>query len=217
MSRLLTPAQAGRIYDRLAPVMNLSALVEDRATDELLQGLDLARSGSVFEFGCGTGHFARQLLMRAPHARYLGVDVSQGMVARARAAISPYAERAEVRLSAGGAPVAPADASCDRFISNYVLDLLPEAEITRVLDEAHRMLRPGGLLALTSLTEGHTPASRLLMRGWSWLHARKPELVAGCRAIHLRDYLPDTHWEVLHHQQVAPLAVPLEAVIARRI
>ncbi|MEL0028256.1 MAG: class I SAM-dependent methyltransferase [Perlucidibaca sp.] len=217
MSRLLSPTQAARIYDRLAPLMNLSAVVEDRATNELLERLEPAQAASIFEFGCGTGHFAAQLLVRAPSARYLGVDVSSGMVARARRTLRPFAARAEVRLGDGGVPAWPADASCDRFVSNYVLDLLPEAEIAQVLAEAGRMLKPGGLLALASLTEGHTPSSRLLMRGWSWLHARQPALVAGCRAIRLLDYLPAAEWQVLHHQRVAPLAVPLEAVLARRL
>lgn len=216
MSRLLTPAQAGRIYDRLAPVMNFSALVEDRATDELLACLAPGQATAIYEFGCGTGHFARQLLRQAPSARYLGVDVSPGMVARATAALRPWAGRAEVRVSAGGAPVEQGDGSCDRFVSNYVLDLLPETEIEQVLTEAYRMLRPGGLLALASLTQGYTPASRTLMRAWHWLHARQPALVAGCRAITLRDYLPAERWEILHHQRVAPLAVPLEALVARR-
>ncbi len=183
MTRTLTPTQASRVYDRLAPIMNLSAVVEDKATNELLAHLDLARTESVFEFGCGTGHFARQLMRQAPLARYQGLDVSPRMVALARKALKPWQERAALWVSEGGAPTAQPDASCDRFVSNYVLDLLPEAMIVQVLDEAHRMLRPGGLLALSSLTEGHTPASRALIRGWSWLHGRQPALVAGCRPI----------------------------------
>lgn len=217
MTRLLSAAQASRVYDRLAPVMNLSAVVEDRATNELLAHLDPARAESVFEFGCGTGHFARQLMRQAPLARYQGLDVSPRMVALARKALQPWSPRISLRVSAGGAPTDQAEASCDRFVSNYVLDLLPEALIVQVLDEAHRMLRPGGLLALSSLTEGHTPASRVLMRGWSWLHERQPALVAGCRPILLRRYLDPARWDILHYRQVAPLAVPLEALVARRL
>lgn len=216
MTRLLSTAQASRVYDRLAPVMNLSAIVEDKATNELLAHLDPAQAGSVFEFGCGTGHFARQLMRQAPQATYRGLDVSPRMVALARKALQPFGARAELWVSEGGAPTAQADACCDRFVSNYVLDLLPEAMIVQVLDEAHRMLQPGGLLALSSLTEGHTPASRILMRGWSWLHGRQPALVAGCRPIRLRHYLDAARWEIIHYRQVAPLAVPLEALVAQR-
>lgn len=217
MSVLLTPVQAGRVYDRLAPVMNLSAIVEDKATNELLAHLALPEAKSVFEFGCGTGHFAAQLLARAPRVRYRGLDVSPGMVRRAQRALRPHAVRASVQLSDGGTRLMEETGSCDRFVSNYVVDLLPEAEIRQLLGEAHRVLKPGGLLALSSLTEGHTPASRLLMRAWHWLHERRPALVAGCRSIRLLDYLDDGCWQILHHRQVSPLAVPLEAVVARRL
>ena len=46
------------------------------------------------------------------------------------------------------------DGAFDRFIRTYVLDLLPDVEIRAVLDEAHRVLKPDGLIGLASLTKG---------------------------------------------------------------
>jgi cyclopropane fatty-acyl-phospholipid synthase-like methyltransferase len=45
----------------------------------------------------------------------------------------------------GGAPIGEPAAAYDRFVSNYVFDLLSEEDIRAVIAEAYRVLRPGGI------------------------------------------------------------------------
>jgi len=216
--RTLSPHEARAVYDRIGRAQDTQAFYEDRATSEIVAHFDLAAARAVFEFGCGTGRFAAALLGRhlPPDATYRSVDVSPAMVALAASRLAPFGVRASVRLSDGGPPADEPAGSYDRFVSNFVLDLLSDDDIARVLREAHRMLRVGGLLGLASLTQGFTPASRAL--GWVWarLHAWRPSLVGGCRALDLLAFLPDTDWEILHHARIAPLGIALEAVVARR-
>ena len=47
------------------------------------------------------------------------------------------------------------DATFDRFISTYVLDLLSEENIDSLLSEAYRILRTGGLLAWSAKPKDH--------------------------------------------------------------
>jgi len=215
----LSPAAARRVYDRIGRKQDTQAFYEDRATSRLLPHLDLGAAQSVFEFGCGTGRYAAMLLAKhlPPNATYRAVDISPVMAELARERLAPYGSRASVKLTEGGPPVDEPAGSYDRFVSNFVLDLLSVEDVARVIAEAHRMLRPGGLLGLSSLTTGFTPVSRVLGRLWARIHAFRPALLGGCRALDLLEYLPADRWKIRHHARVAPLGIALEVVVAERV
>ena len=54
--------QARRVYDRIGRVQDIQAIYEHRATRTLLAWGEFERAQTVFEFGFGTGAFARRLL-----------------------------------------------------------------------------------------------------------------------------------------------------------
>jgi SAM-dependent methyltransferase len=217
MSTLSRP-EVRRVYDRIGRKQDTQAFYEDRATANLVPQLDLANAHAVFEFGCGTGRFAASLLRNhlPETATYCAVDISPVMAAIARERLAPFGSRVEVRLTEGEPPTGEPSEFYDRFISNFVLDLLSVEDIDAVVHEAHRILCPGGLLGLSSLTEGFTPASRAF--GWLWaqVHSLRPTIVGGCRALELLKLLSQNEWQILHHGRVAPLGIALEAVVARR-
>lgn len=214
----LSPTEARRVYDRIGRKQDTQAFYEDRATSQLVAHLDLGTAYAVFEFGCGTGRFAQSLLLNhlPETATYRAVDVSPVMVALAQQRLAPFGSRVDVRLTDGGPPTEGPAECYDRFLSNFVLDLLSVEDIDRVIHEAHRILRPGGLIGLSSLTTGFTPVSRAF--GWLWarIHAVRPSLVGGCRALELLTFLPQAQWDVVHHARVAPLGIALEVVVAQR-
>ncbi len=216
--RTLSHVEARRVYDRIGKGQDWQAFYEDRATDQLVRHGNFSAAQSVFEFGCGTGRFAARLLSEhlPKSARYLAVDLSPTMVRLAQSRLEAFGERVEVLLTEGEPPSGQAAGDFDRFVSNYVLDLLSQNDIELVLDEAHRMLRPGGLACLVSLTTGTTPVSRLVSGIWSRIHKLQPALVGGCRAIQLGAVLPKTHWRLVHHLNLAPFGIPSEVVVAER-
>jgi len=124
----------------------------------------LQDAASVLEFGCGTGRLAKDLLSsHLPEtATYIGQDLSPEMVARAKTRIAPYTDRAEIRLTEGEIRFDVADESHDRVMACYVLDLLSDTDIDLFFSEAHRVLKPGGLLCTASLTRGTSPSSKLV-------------------------------------------------------
>ena len=169
-----TIPEARRFYDRFGRLQDVQVLYEGRALRWLEEAGRFEAARAVFEFGCGTGAFARRLLERRlpEDARYVGVDVSETMVRIARRRLRPWRERAEVRLVSGELPLEEPGGAYDRFVSNYVLDLLAEHEISGALSEAHRILRPDGLLCLASLTYGATSAARAETgSGWRFIGA----------------------------------------------
>ncbi len=215
---MLSHQEARRVYDRIGSLQDAQAFYEDRATDVLLRHGEFAAAESVFEFGSGTGRFAQRLFAEylSPTARYRGVDVSPKMVGLAQERLAPYAPRAEVVLTEGGPPVAEAAEAYDRFVSIYVFDLLSEDDIRAVIREAHRTLRPGGLLCLASLSTGVGSVSRTVARLWEWIQSLRPAVVGGCRPIDLLPFLPQSDWQVEHQAKVVAFAITSEVVVAQR-
>lgn len=216
--RTLSHGEARRAYDWIGRIQDWQAFYEDDATASLAGHADFGTAAAVFEFGCGTGRFARRLLDEhlSATATYRGVDVSPRMVGLARRRLEPYAGRATVVLTEGDPPTGEPAAAYDRFVSNFVFDLLSENDIRAVLDEAHRMLRPGGLLCLSGLsTEEGRPPGRV-MRVWGWIHSVAPSLVGGCRSVDLLPFLSSDRWQVLHHVKLVRCGMPSEVVVAAR-
>lgn len=215
---MLTRDEAREFYDRFGGRQDAQASYEDVALDALVAHARFDAARAVFELGCGTGRFARRLIEShlPDDATYAGVDLSATMIELARRRLTPFEERATVRLTDGSPRQDLDDAGVDRFVSNYVLDLLPEADIRAVVDEAYRVLAPGGLLAVTGLTHGATPASRVVMAIWRVVHRLRPRLVGGCRPIVARDFLDD-QWEVVHHGSVVARGLTSEVLVAAKL
>lgn len=130
---------------------------------------------TLLDLGCGTGTSTGALLHAAPRATVVGVDASAGMLARARAKAWPE------RVSFVHAPVermaevearGPYDAVLAAYLLRNVAD--PDA----VLRLVHRLLRPGGRLAVHEYSLGGRPVDRLVwkavvngfVRPWARLH-----------------------------------------------
>jgi ubiquinone/menaquinone biosynthesis C-methylase UbiE len=217
--RYLTAEQTRRVYDRIGRIQDLQAVYEHRAIKAVLAHADFAHAHSVCELGHGTGALAERLLRDElpSDGRYTGIDISPRMHELATRRLNAYADRIELRLGNALPELPYPDASFDRFLAAYVLDLLSPGDITRTLAEAHRLLVPGGLLCLASLTTGTTLPSRLVTRAWETLWSLKPALVGGCRPITITDHLDQTAWTLRHHQTVTTLAITSDVVIAARV
>jgi ubiquinone/menaquinone biosynthesis C-methylase UbiE len=215
--RYLTAAQARRVYDRIGRSQDLQ-VYERRAIDDLLAHADFEHATAVLELGHGTGALAKRLLDRLlpAEASYVGIDVSPRMHELAEERIGAYAGRVDLRVTDGSLPLPFSDNCCDRFLATYVLDLLSEHEVDAALQEAGRLLTPGGLLCLVSLTPGATRTARAVTAIWERLWSLRPELVGGCRPIRLIDHLDPARWATRQHAVVTTFAVSSEILIAAR-
>ena len=215
----LDAAGSRRFYDRFGRLQDTQRFYEDLAVHRLVELADFERSESVFELGCGTGRLAANLLTSTlpPSANYLGVDVSATTVGLATSRLAPWSNRARAQLVEPPAVELPGyDAAFDRLLATYVFDLLSSDDAHALMAEAARLLAPGGLLALVSLTHGTTPASRIIASGSNWLATRWPALVGGCRPIELRDLITGPEWHLEHVEVIVSFGVPSELAVARR-
>ncbi len=216
--RILTPDEARRFYDHFGRRQDWQAFYENPALEELMEHLELRRAERVLEFGCGTGRLAETMLKEhlPDDARYQGFDISRTMMELTRERIGPFGTRAEVHQSDGSARLRVESESFDRLVSTYVLDLLSDEDIATFLDEAHRVLRRGGLMGLVGLTQGYTTSAQILQDLWVAAHRLNPAWVGGCRPIRLLDRLSAGGWHVHYHRVITSYFISSEILIARR-
>ena len=217
--RVLNSTAAQAYYDRFGKKQDSQGFYEDPALDELVDRASFESARCVFEFGCGTGKFAARLLEQhlPSSASYAGIDVSPVMIDLAKHRLAAFGERAQVHLSDGAVRFPLSDSSVDRIVSNYVLDLLSEADIGRFFSESHRVLAPGGKVCIASLTRGVGFASRVVSSLWTSIFRLNPALVGGCRPIRVDAFVDPQQWQVVHQRVVTAFGVPSEVLILGRL
>jgi SAM-dependent methyltransferase len=118
---------------------------------------------SIFDFGCGCGRVARQLIQQNPRpGRYLGVDLHPALVKWCQDNLSPHAPEFEFRhhdvihptRNAGidKPEIRPLEAASGEFslvLAHSVFTHLVEAQAEYYFSEAARILSPTGILAST--------------------------------------------------------------------
>ena len=141
----------GATYDEIAeryarwwaPVLAPSA----RSLVDLVERIVGDRPAStILDLGTGTGTVAGAALARWPEVRVIGVDASVRMLGLAEMAAAGAAGRFRA-VQADVADLPLDDASVDAVTSSFVLQLV---DVRRALAEVHRVLRPGGMLAVVT-------------------------------------------------------------------
>lgn len=207
-----------RYYDRIGRGQDTQRFYEDPALTRLLDRGRFGDAQHVVELGCGTGRLARTLLRDhlPATATYRGFELSERMAAISTDRLRPWTDRASVAVVEGDPPLPLHDAAADRYVATYVVDLMTRSEAQRWLAEGRRILAPGGLLCLVSITPGTGVASRFVSDTWARVWHRRPMLVGGCRPIELTKLLDADAWQIVDREVVIAWLVSSEVVIAAR-
>jgi ubiquinone/menaquinone biosynthesis C-methylase UbiE len=217
--RTLTLEEAKAYYDGFGAKQDSQSFYEGPAIKVLIGNSHFDQAGSVFEFGCGTGHFAQELFTEhlSPDAKYRSIDISTTMIQLATERLKPFEPRAMITQTFDETAISLDDNSIDRFVSTYVFDLLPQASAQKVLAQAHRALQVDSLLCLVSIAPGTTPISRFVMGTWQWIFSQKPSLVGGCRPTQLAELLPTAQWQIQFQAVLVAWGIASEVMIAAPI
>ena len=173
----------------------LAALPDDAVVNSFGCGNPLAMAGLrqgdvVLDLGSGAGI---DLLLAArlvgPEGRVIGVDMTDGMIARAEANIRASGFT-NVEVRRGIIEELPVeDSSVDWVISNCVINLSPEKD--RVFSEVARVLRPGGQMLVSDIVaESLPPEIRTIPAAYSSCISgaiSEADYLAGLRAAGLEE------------------------------
>jgi ubiquinone/menaquinone biosynthesis C-methylase UbiE len=143
-----------RFYD---PILALTSR-EGAFRSRLLAAVTarLPAGGRVLDVGCGTGSFALLLAAERPDVSILGLDGDPEALAIA-AGKAPSIEFRQALADATGEPAGSADA----VTMSLVLHHLAPAGKAAALDEARRVLKPGGTLHVADWGRPQDPAMRV--------------------------------------------------------
>jgi ubiquinone/menaquinone biosynthesis C-methylase UbiE len=183
-------------YDRLAPAYDRRwRTYVDVTLEAVVGGLDLQGHERILDIACGTGELERLLLAQWPTLQIVGTDISLGMLQRALVK-TPDAKASWVLADADHLPFA--DGFFDHAIcaNSFHYFRSPLA----ALQEAHRVVRPGGHLILVDWCDDYLSCKVCGM----WLRLTDPAFcrtytMAACRAL-----LEQAGFEVVqaHHFRV---------------
>lgn len=133
-------------FSRAAITYDSVASLQRRIGRRLLYVVPKRDYESILDLGCGTGYFGRQLLQRFAASQVLGLDMAEGMVNFAR----QQHDAPDLQWCCADAESLPlADASVSLLFSNLALQWC--RDLSRVMAEAKRVLRPGGCFAFSTL------------------------------------------------------------------
>ena len=122
-----------------------------------LHTLGAPSPATVLDFGCGLGNGTPLFLEHLHAARVVGVDVSDGLLDRARATYANEPRASFHRISDYEAP-----ASADLAFVNGVFHHIPVAERAEAVRYVRRTLKPGGLFAFWE-NNPWNPGTRYIM------------------------------------------------------
>lgn len=131
-------------YDAVTPVQ---AAMGRRLLERSVAHFGARPGLRILELGCGTGRLTSMLAGSFPGAELLAVDISPEMVACARGRVP----EARFMASDAEALVVELDQAFDLVISNAAVQWFQDCD--RTLARARALLRPGGLLAVSTFGE----------------------------------------------------------------
>ncbi|MDO7896471.1 malonyl-ACP O-methyltransferase BioC [Pseudomonas citrulli] len=140
--------QVAASFSRAASSYDSVAALQRDVGQQLLERLPPSLTPTRWlDLGCGTGYFTRALGARFGESAGLALDIAEGMLAHAREL------GGAAHFIAGDAERLPLQASsCELVFSSLAVQWC--ADFASVLSEARRVLKPGGILAFTSLCVG---------------------------------------------------------------
>lgn len=202
-------------FSRAAASYDSVAELQRAVGGELLQRLPPLLPARWLDLGSGTGHFSRGLAERYPQVDGVALDLAEGMLRHARP------QGGACHFIAGDAERLPLrDGSLDLIFSSLAVQWC--GDFATVLCEARRVLRPGGVLAFSSLCVG---TLQELRDSWQavdgFVHVNRfrrfEDYQALCAASGLQVLTLERQARVLHFSDLRALTHELKALGAHNL
>jgi len=200
------------LYDSLSRIYDLwGTLAESRARNRAVKLADIKDGQNILEVAVGTGLAFYQIVKRNRNGQNLGVDISPGMLAKAKKRLGKLT-KANYELKLGSAFHLPAvDEQFDLLLNNYMFDLITFNEMDAILDEFKRVLKKGGKLVLVNMTKGERFGSGL----YDLIFRLSPKSMGGCRGVRLSERVMNHGFQVETREYHQQLLFPSEVIVAR--
>jgi ubiquinone/menaquinone biosynthesis C-methylase UbiE len=201
----------GALYDKIAPIYDVwGYLTESHARNRAIELAGIKDGQSILEVAVGTGLAFYEIVKRNPKGMNTGIDLSAGMLAKARKRVSRISG-ANYSLSTGTAfNIGVENESINILVNNYMFDLIPFEDMDKILMEFKRVLKKDGRLILVNMTEGERFGSKL----YNLVYQISPKTMGGCRGVKLTDRLHQHGFKVEVREYFQQMLFPSEVILA---
>jgi ubiquinone/menaquinone biosynthesis C-methylase UbiE len=208
----LSQDRVRKLYDGLSRYyVRWGELTESRARK---RGLELAqiRDGErVLEVAVGTGAILADVARLNPDGFNAGIDISEGMLQKAREKLDRYETCVELKLGSAFEIPYPAE-DFDLITNGFMFDLMPFESMPAILAEFWRVLKPGGRVVLTNMTIGERPGASIFQT----LYRLSPALMGGCRGVRMVGPLEEAGFQVVTREYCEQFFFPTEVILAKK-
>ncbi len=206
--------EAKKFYDHISGSYDwLGGIFERRPAEKALNYLKIQSGETVLEIGFGTGYCLQRIARSVGNSgKAYGIDISEGMVQRVRERLNKASLLDRVELYRGDAARLPFDnETFNAVFISFTLELFDNPEISTVLGEVGRVLKPGGRLGVVSLSKTNVDSPPV--RIYEWIHSKWPQYV-DCRPIYLDESIQKAGYKMIMRETARLLLLPIEIVVA---
>ena len=140
----LAKTRVAQSFSRAAATYDAVAHLQRQVGNRLFASLP-GSSAVILDLGCGTGSALSRLRRRFPAASLIAIDIAQGMLQFAK---TQHSEVGSAMLCADAEHLPLASQSIDCIFSNLAVQW---CDLGNVVRECHRVLKPGGMLRISTL------------------------------------------------------------------
>jgi demethylmenaquinone methyltransferase/2-methoxy-6-polyprenyl-1,4-benzoquinol methylase len=206
--------EAKKFYDRISGSYDwLGGIFERRPAEKALNHLKIQSGETVLEIGFGTGYCLQRIAMSVGDSgKAYGIDISEGMIHRTRERLDKVSLLNRVELYRGDATkLLFDDETFDAVFISFTLELFDSPEISEVLGEIRRVLKPGGRLGVVSLSKAN--ADSATVRIYEWMHNKWPKYI-DCRPIYVNETVGRSGFKIIVRKTARIIILPIEIVVA---
>ena len=202
------------LYDGMSWYYDVWAhFTEKKAQSRAMELAKIEDGLTILDVAVGTGNLFNQILKRNPNGNNLGIDISKGMLTKAKAKLSKQ-PRKNYSLEIGTAfDIQMDENSVDILFNNYMFDLIPFNQMGAVIDEFFRVLKPSGKLVLVNMTKAERIGAGLYER----IYRIFPSLMGGCRGVQQNNILTEYGFKVISREYVQQMLFPSEVILATKL
>jgi ubiquinone/menaquinone biosynthesis C-methylase UbiE len=209
----LNAGRLAQFFDRFGGLLRVVNDIDHNVINAVVDQPCFRTANLVVEIGVGNGAVAARILAANDRCLYVATDVSGRLLNSARKSVRPHEGRfLPVKVGpTARQPIGSATAAV--VLSMFVIDCMSPHGIRVLLEEAYRILRPGGTLCLVHMRPGR---KSLADCAWRMLYRLSPWLVGGSRPIQLAPFLEGPEWTRINHISVTSMGLTSGVVAALR-
>jgi len=208
------PDQTRFVYDMVSGIYPISTMLfHSRAHKAALSLAGIESGMRVLEVATGSGEMFGRIMRANPDGLTCGVDLAPKMAAKTQRTARRELPHVRAHCQVVDARHIPfQDEAFDAVVSCYLLELLAEADILRTMREMHRVLRPGGRMALVLIGQ-HGP----LFNAWYRMIQKVAHGFLGPQMESaIPEFMAKCDFRMEHDLRVWQTCYPSRVVVARK-